>query len=194
MKHRTNNHRPDLIFLVIAAASLSMLCSSFVLSQEPDLATAQQSSGNQLLESIEKFYYNGEFDKAKELVNSYLQEKPALKDDQIRAYKILARINLVQGDSVQAKENARNLLTLDPDYEPTIEEETPNFVNLITVLKLEQSQLAEKTKTSGSQLKKWLIIGAGGVAAAAIIVVAATGREGGNENKSEPLPEPPNFP
>jgi hypothetical protein len=194
MKHRTTNHRPDLIFLVLVVTSLFMFCYSIVLSQESDLSTAQQSSGNQLLESAEKLYYNREFDEAKEIVNRYLQENPALQDDQIRAYKILVRINLVQGDSIQAKENVRKLLTIDSDYEPTIEQETPNYVNLIAVVKLEQSQLAEKTEASGSQLKKWLIIGAGGVAAAAIIVLAATGKESEQENKFKPLPEPPNFP
>ena len=194
MQHRTNNYKKSLVFIVLVVMGISMFCFSVIFSQDSDLFPAQPSSGNQLLESAEKFYYNGEFDKAKELLNGYLQEKPDSKDDRISAYKILARINLVQDDSIQAKENARNILILNPDYEPTIEQETPNFVNLIATVKIEQSQLAEKSKASGLQLKKWLIIGAGGMATAAIVVLIASGKEGGKANKSEPLPEPPNFP
>ena len=72
MQHRTNNYKKSLVFIVLVVMGISMFCFSVIFSQDSDLFPAQQSSGNQLLESAEKFYYNGEFDKAKELLNGFL--------------------------------------------------------------------------------------------------------------------------
>jgi hypothetical protein len=194
MRQQINNFPVFFQFHVLTMFGLIILCSNIIFGQDYHTFATQQPAVVRELDSAEKLYYNGEFDKAKSTVKNYLIEKPSSQFDRVRAYKILVRINLVQGDSVQANENARNLLTLDPAYEPTIEQETPNFVNLIAKVKNEQSQTKRKSKSSVWQFKRWLIFGAGGVATAAIIVLAGTGKEAGKDHQTEILPEPPDFP
>ncbi len=158
-------------------------------------ARVQALSVTQKLDSAEHHYYNREFQKAIEMVNICLMQTPGEKGNQIRAYHLLARIYLAQEDAVRASENIGKILNLEPQFQPTIEQDTPQFVALVSEVKAEHRPLAPKTRKRG--IKKWIWIGAGSVATAAIIVLVAN-RNGKDVEKvipvTEPLPEPPSFP
>jgi hypothetical protein len=94
-----------------------------------------------------------------------------------------------------AKENILKILEIESSYQPTIEQETPRYVNLVTEIRKERAQLAASAVETG--ISTWLLIGAGGVAAAAIIALVTTGGDdNGNTTGGQPKPlsEPPPFP
>jgi len=137
----------------------------------------------------EESYYEGDFDKATEFLNLCLRETNATDEHRVKAYTILTRISLAQDDIKSARKYIEIILKIDSNYEPTIEEETPKFVNLFTEIKT--AQLDRNDNKSG--FNKWIIVGAGGVATTAIILLVAA--KGGNkETEKENLPEPPAFP
>jgi hypothetical protein len=179
--------------LILALLYLQIFCTLSV-SSSIVVASSQLSSGDRL-DQAEENYYNGEFEKAIELANQCLSEESLSIAHRLRAHKILARTLLAKDDLKSTKKNIKLILSLEPSYQPTIEQETPRYVNLVAEMRAEQTQLAVSQQDSG--LNKWLLIGAGSVAAAAIIVLVASG--GGDEgatddNKNNPLSQPPAFP
>ncbi len=178
------------IYLVLAFFHLQVI---FLNPQGNSALYASDQSGcRDRLDQAEEFYYDGDFNKSIEIINQCLQEQSISNNDRNRAYTILVRIYLAKEDIQTAKENVRKILKLEPEYQPTIEQETPKFVNFVAEVKKEQEQLAATEAASG--ISSWLLIGAGGVAAVAIIAIVASGSgdEQGTQNTS--LPKPPDFP
>jgi hypothetical protein len=103
---------------------------------------------------------------------------------------------LVQDNQLEAAEHVRRILELDSSFKPTIEQEKPDFVNLVAEIRRENVRAAERSQQNRN--RKWVYIGAGGAAAAAVLVLVATagGSSNGEDNNKfgNPLPEPPSFP
>jgi hypothetical protein len=157
------------------------------------LFASENKSCESLLNLAEEKYYDGEFDKGIQLVHQCLQETSGSHANLVRGYTILVRIFLAKEETDSAKTALLNILKLEPDYQPTIEKETPKYVNFVTEVREEQSKQAALLAPSGK--RKWLWIGAGGAAAVAIIAIVASGNGGGdNPQTNRPLPEPPSFP
>jgi hypothetical protein len=147
------------------------------------------------LDLAEENYYDDNFEDAIDLVNQCLQEPSLTESIRLRAYKILARTYLAMDNIQLAKENILKILVLESSYQPTIEQETPGYVNLVTEIRKERAQLAASAVETG--ISTWLLIGAGSVAAVAIIALVATGGDDNGNNTSgqpRPLSEPPPFP
>ena len=149
----------------------------------------------QKLDLADEKYYDGNFDNAIDLVNQCLQEPSVTESVRIRAYKILARTYLAMDNIQLAKENILKIIEIESAYQPTIEQETPKYVNLVTEVRKERALITASAVETG--ISTWLLIGAGSVAAVAIIALVATG--GGdngttNGGQSKPLSEPPPFP
>jgi len=145
------------------------------------------------LDQAEENYYNGDLDQSISLVRQCLESQNLQTDTRIRAYKILARCYMAGQQPDSAKKAIIFILNLDPSFQPTIEQESPRFINLVTETKKEQALLVKAgKKTLG---KPWIWIGAGGVAVAAVIVLVAAGsgaEEGNNQNQA--LAAPPALP
>ena len=185
----TRNLRECLVILLMTFFGFYL--SGIPISLSGKLAAAENQLSTKQINEAEESYFNGEFEKAIELVNLSLSDPKLPKPDQMKAYTILARIYVAKDELNQAKENIRNILKIDPNYQPTIEQEMPIFVSLVSQVKKENSD--KKAVPAKSGIKKWLLLGAGGAAAAAVIVLVANGgKEKGSE--SNPLPEPPSFP
>jgi hypothetical protein len=151
-------------------------------------ADDQTSCANHI-KVAEESYYAGDFERATEFVNLCLREPAVSDENQIKAYTILTRISLAQDDLLSARKYIEIILKIDPEYEPTIEQETPKYVNLVAEIK---TALAEADKQNGG-FNKWILVGAGGVATTAIILLVAA--KGENEDtQTNILPEPPAFP
>jgi len=153
------------------------------------LLAGDQSSCSNHIKVAEESYYAGDFEKAVEFVNLCLREPAATDDHRVKAYTILTRISLAQDDLKSARQYIEIILKIDPKYEPTIEEETPKYVNLVAEIK---TALSDVNDDKGG-INKWIFVGAGGVATTAIILLVAA-KGGKKDNQEESLPEPPTFP
>jgi hypothetical protein len=182
-----SNSRP------LPLALSSVLLYLQVMTAAPLVTVADEQTCISNLDQAEESYYNGDLDKSINLVNQCLTDSLLSKEIRIRAYKLLARSYLSKEDVDLAKKTVLLLLEIVPTYQPTIEEESPHFVKLVTDTRAEQARIrAEQEKTG---MSPWVWIGAGGAAAAAIIVLVATGSGGEeNNNTNQPLPGPPALP
>jgi hypothetical protein len=163
-----------------------MYGGSFVLhASNPDNCTEN-------LDQAEEHYYNGEFDMTIKIVNQCLQLQSLSNENQIRSYIILARTYLAKDDTILAKDNIRIILKLDPGYQPTIEQETPKYVNFVAKVKEEQDPL--NISEAGIGISSWILIGAGSAAAVAIIAIVASGSGDDKGDSNTSLPKPPDFP
>jgi hypothetical protein len=155
-------------------------------------ASAQETTDtiSEKLAAAEELYYEGKFNEAVSLVNECLIEKSVQAQDKKTAYKLLANIRLSQENPAAAETDIRQLLAVDPDYTPTIEQETPQFVKLVTEVKAKIKQEQPKKKT-------WLWIGAGAAAAVAVTTfLIIQGNDDGSEEPiiNKPLALPPAWP
>lgn len=179
------------LYLIVAFLNLQIYC--LIPAAEAGLRAGEQPSNcSEQLEEAEEMYYDGEFDKAIQMVNQCLAQSSLPKEEQVRSYTILARTYLAKEDTLLTKENIRIILKLAPDYQPTIEQETPRYVNLVAEVRKEQTQSVVAESDSG--IPSWLWIGAGSAAAVAIIAIVASGGSDENGNQDTSLPEPPDFP
>ena len=181
---QTEHFRFLIVCLIITIILPNMFGSVCV-----SLLAGDQTSCSNHIKVAEESYYAGDFEKAMEFVNLCLREAGATDDHRVKAYTILTRISLIQDDLKTARKYIEIILKIDPKYEPTIEQETPKYVNLVAEIKTALSD----ANTEKGGFNKWILVGAGGVATTAIILlVAAKGGKKDTENNN--LPEPPAFP
>jgi hypothetical protein len=144
------------------------------------------------LNKAEESYYNGQFDEALQLSRQCLQNTSLTPENRLRAYTILARTFLGKNETDSSKWAINRILELNPDYQPTIEQEKPQYVHLVTEIKIERAYAEQKKGKKG--INKWIWIGAGTVASAAIITLLTSGNSGSKETTKNTLGEPPPFP
>jgi len=164
-----------------------VLSDSAVLFAQDDCA--------QYLKSAEKNYYAGKFDEAIDLIKLCLRQGQKSPETQFRALKILCQAYLAKDYREAAREVARKLIDLQPDYTPTIEQEPPPFIVLVNEVRAESGISVEKSsdKTSFFEKNKSLLwIVGGGAALIGLTAVLAAG--GNNKKESKPLAHPPDWP
>lgn len=144
---------------------------------------------SEVLVTAEKLYYNGQFDLAIETVKKCLREQTLPKPDRIKAYTILARAFFAKDQKEAAIQIVMKILELQPGYQPTIEQDTPQYVNLVAEVRHGQTQKVTAAESGGN---KWIWIGAGGAVLVAAAVYLLNRDDGGSQD--EPLPGPPDFP
>jgi len=178
--------------LIPAILFLQLLCP-FASNQYMLFAQDNQTCES-TLNQAENNYYEGNFDETISLIRECLKNPELKQPEKIRAYKILSRTLLAQDNINATKEIINKIIDLEPEFSPTIEEETPQFVTIINEVKLERMQLTPK-QNEGASSSSWLWYALGGAAATAIVVAIII--DGGDDKpvvESENLPEPPNFP
>lgn len=189
MINRINKCNSRIILLALCVALLNLQ----LISAEPLLSAGDEQSCISKLEQAEESYYNGDLDQALFLTNQCLADSALKKELRIRAYKIRARAYLAKDQLDLAKTSILLLLDLKPTYQPTIEEESPRFVNAVAEVRTERERLKAEQEKAG--MSPWVWIGAGGAAAAAIIVIVATSSGSGVDNTTnQPLQGPPALP
>lgn len=154
-----------------------------------------QSDCQKILDKARNLYYEGRFDESVNLVRSCIASEEITKDERRQAYKILAQIALARNDKDKARNAVRRLLQIDPDYKPTIEQETPSYVELVESVRAEmdskvshESHKAE-IKEDKKGISKWWYYSAGAVVAGSAYFLLS---KDGNK-KDEPLKEPPEW-
>jgi hypothetical protein len=182
------------ILYLIAYISLPHIVYPFRTIEQDQL-----SCGDQLNNAVD-LYYDGDLDAAIIKVQKCLKSPNLNESILVRAYTILTRIYLAKENYVEAEKNIVLILDLNPAYAPTIETETPQFINLVAETKQRLAQRKESEvvviSPDSTGISPWIWVGAGGAAIAIIAIVAANGRDGIQLPvvDTQPLPEPPDFP
>ena len=192
MMRRIKYRPPRLLISHLILSFLFLQVYTLVAVDKNALIASDETSCSEKLDQAEEHYYEGEFEITIKIVNQCLQQQTLSNEDQIRSYKILARTYLAKDDTVLARNNIRIILKLNPAYQPTIEQETPKYVNFVAKVKNEQDQL--NISEAGTGISSWILIGAGSAAAVAIIAIVASGGSDDKETQETSLPKPPDFP
>ena len=184
-------YRKIIVFKLIVLLLLLQSAGSYL---KPDFGLFAQNNQicSENLEKAEDAYYDGEYTKTITLISNCLKEPNITNEQRVYAYTILSRTFLVMDEKAKAKEFINKIIDIKQDYLPTIEQETPNFVNFVLQVRKEREQIIKSKEESG--ISQWVWIGAGSaVATAAVIVLISSGNED-KDKKNNTLPEPPQFP
>lgn len=173
---------------LFALLFLFLVIHLFVLN--PVYAAFQNIPDEELLEQAENYYYDGDFNSAIKLTNQFLSQAKLTKENKRNAYILLVHIFLAKNDATSAKKVVESILTIDPAYTPTLEEETPKYVTFVTEVK--KQYMAKKVKPKREEID-WVLWGSAGAGATLLIILLASGgSDGGSGSKT--LTTPPEFP
>ena len=185
------NYRKFFILKLIVLFLLLQISSSFVNPYYDLFAQTDQSCAD-ILEKAEDAYYDGEYDQAIQLTSKCLKQPDITVEQKSHVYTILSRTFIAMNQIEKAEEYINENLDINPDYLPTIEQETPAYVNLVIQERKKREEVVKVVEAAG--ISSWVWIGAGGVLATAAIIVIASSGSNDDEPKDKPLPEPPVFP
>ncbi|MBD3225958.1 MAG: hypothetical protein GF313_14620 [Caldithrix sp.] len=185
ISHRTSIglfHR----FIIILLLVISPLYSQD--AQQPD-------SGKECAQSIleaQELYYNGYFDEAIRQIKPCLKLPIGTDSLKLKALKITAQALQAKDDTLKARKVTEKLLTIFPNYYPTIEQEPPQFVQLVEDVR--PTVNLSKTKDDKpfyTKKSSWVYFGGAAILTAGLIKLLM------NNNKSKDdksLPQPPGWP
>lgn len=177
--------------LIVQSAPPLMFFNSKVVAQEQESSTCQK-----ILDQAQRLYYEGHFTEAVNLVKSCLTDSKITKSERINAYKILSQVAMALDNFEQAKEIIRQMLKLDPEYQPTIEEEPPRFIELVETVRMESSTAAAKStlEKQDSKIPGWFYYTVAGVAVATGTYFFMTNGDQSAKKKDKILDSPPDWP
>ena len=183
------------IFCLIVFASYQLLLPGFSQGLNLFAQTSQGIDLHQKINLAQKLYFEGNFDSAIDLIKQCLQQGLSADNEKVRAYKILAQAYLAKGFEQPAQEVVKKLLEIVPEYTPVLEEDPPQFVELVKKIKNAPAEKSKSTNNTNQKKTYWLWVGSAGVVilgATAILVL--NGPETHNTDQDEPLPLPPTWP
>lgn len=190
MIYKIDKYRIIIIPLLIAFLHLQVMAG--VSDADSNDGSADQDTCARILDVAEDNYFDGNLNRAVELVFQCLSQSSTDIEIKVRAYTILGRIYLVKEEPEKTKGMVKKILEINPSYQPTIEQETPRYVNLVNEVK-KTWQPPVPTETAAG-ISSWVWIGAGTAAAAAIIIIVAGGGKDETSSGAKPLPKPPDYP
>jgi hypothetical protein len=156
----------------------------------PVFAALQSTPDEELLEKAESNYYDGDFENAIKFANKYLSQANLNKENKENAYILLVHIFLAKNDAPSATKVVESILNIDPEYMPTLEQETPKFVTFVS--EVHKQYLAKKV-TPKKEKTDWVLWGGAGAAATLLLILVASGGDEGG-SKAKPLSLPPDLP
>lgn len=156
----------------------------------------QAVRSDELLKNAENAYYEEDFPAAVKFSNRYLEQVNLTNEDKEKAYILLTHIYLAVDDTVDAEKSVNNILGFNLRYSPTLEMETPKYVNFVTKIK-EKYASKSRVVTPKSTVKKslninWYIVGGAGVAVTVIAILLLSGDD--DKTADQPLSMPPQLP
>jgi len=170
----------NLVNSLVACLILTLTFSAFSVA----MAQAQSSCEAELNQAEQK-YRSGELNAALALINRCLGRKETTKQDKMGAYKLLGKIFIAQEKPEEAKKTFMIMLTLNPQMTMDPLQETPEVITIFneakTVFEKQPRQPEEPRPAKKGGSKKWLWIGAGGLAAAGTVAILILGGKGEDE-------------
>lgn len=188
MCNRANPNKPHFFSLFLLFSFINMQLAGSVLAGSSGQDESDKQACDKKLTQAEQSYYKGNFDETIELVKECLKDSTLVEPDRLKGYSLLARTFLAKGNKETAGEVVKKILNIDESYQPTIEQETPRYVNFVAEVR--KDFVKQTTAPVKSSYKNWVWIGGGSVLAITAIAIIASG--GGSDEKS--LPKPPGFP
>jgi hypothetical protein len=154
-----------------------------------------QDECTQYIKAAEQNYYAGKFDEAIEQIKSCLKQGQLSQNIQFRALKVLCQAYLAKDYREAAREVARKLIDMKPDYTPTLEQEPPPFIVLVNEVRAEKGTSATNSAEDVSFFEKhksllWIV--GGGAALIGLTAILAAGSN--NKKEAQPLAHPPDWP
>ncbi len=190
-----NRKKPLTFSLILIFFWGQLLAPVFNRSFTVSAQVQDQVKCEEEINKAQKEYYDGRFDEAIDLIKICLKKDGLTENERGKAYKILAQALLAKGFTSQAKQVIKKILEITPQYSPTIEQEPPQFVELVSEVKNEaQIQKIKNKKSKKNNGKKWLWIGAGGVVIASIAAILINSGGESSEEKDQTLASPPDWP
>jgi len=157
---------------------------------------SKNTSQHEKINMAQKLYFDGNFDLAIDLIKQCLQEGITADNEKVRAYKILAQAYLAKDYQQPAMEVIKKLLDIVPEYSPVLEEDPPQFVELVKKVKTEASKKTTgKPKPVNEKPSPWLWVGsAGALIIGTSAILFLTGPKTGSIPQNKTLPHPPDWP
>ena len=184
--------------IYLSAFLIFFLQLSSPLWDSSGILFAGEKTCKEKLAKAEEYYYEEAFEEAQALILDCLNASSCTKEEQIKAYAILTRISLARDNTKAARALILKILKINPAYSPTVEEETPRYVNLVAEIKKEFVSTKEapaKEQRPADSKSTWIWIGAGAAAVTTAVIILIAGGAGENSNgKEKSLPTPPPFP
>jgi hypothetical protein len=153
-----------------------------------------QEGCDQYISSAEEKYYSGKFDEAIEFIKLCLKQPNRSADTEFKALKILCQAYLAKDFRDAAREVAKKLIDINPDYSPTIEQEPPPFIVLINEVRSARAPAGKTAQSVGffEKNKSLLWIVGGGALLIGLTAILAAGAD--EKKNNEPLSNPPDWP
>ena len=155
---------------------------------------AQQSDESDcsiILKQAQNMYYEGRFDESVNLIKSCLTSKELTNDERRQAYKIFSQVELARDNKDEAIKIISQILKMDSTYQPTIEQETPTYVQLVDSVRSEMTTeiKVKPAIIENKGISKWWYYSAGAVVVGSTLLLLGND----DEKKNEPLKLPPNW-
>jgi len=180
---------------------LQRLTLIMILSLIPVTLAQAQSLCEVALNEAEQKYRSGDFSAALILINRCLIRTEATAQDKVWAYKLLGKVHIAQENPDEAKKAFALMLRLSPETTLDPTQETPEVMAIFNEVKAafekpRPPRAGPQPKKKGGS-KKWIWIGAGGVAAVGATAILLGGGGGNGDGTTPPptgFPLPPGRP
>jgi tetratricopeptide (TPR) repeat protein len=184
------------IFWLIFFISYQLLAPDSGLGTGLYAQVPQSTNQHEKISLAQKQYFEGNFDLAINLIKACLQEGIIADNEKVRAYKILAQAYLAKDFEQPAREVIKKLLEIVPEYNPSIEEDPPQFIELVKKVKKENTvKKTEQPKAINDNRNHWLWVGSAGVVIlGATAILMLNGPKSRTGEQAKPLSPPPPWP
>ena len=157
------------------------------------ISNRQEVTNEEFLRMAENAYYDEDFNAAIKYAKLYLGQANLTDENKEIAYILVTHIYLALDDAAVAEKSVNKILDINPAYTPTMQMETPRYVNFVNKIK---KKYVSKSKSvprpvRSSQNINWYLWGGAGVAITALAILLL-----GDDNgkKGQPLSLPPLLP
>ncbi len=164
---------------------------TFFMSEHALIAQDAQNIQGQLRQA-KALYYNGQFQKAQDIVLKVLSEKEINRKQQFNSLVLLAEIRRAINDERGARKIIDRILDLNPDYNPPLSEFPPNFIKMVNEEKQKRQPAQQEALPKPWYKKSLYWAGAGGAAVITTGILLLT--RPNKSTKKKWLPLPPNWP
>ena len=175
---------------IIMSVFLALAFTSFLASAGVTEALAQELTCTERLTQADEQYKTGRFEEVIELLKTCVENESFTEEEQQRAYRLLSLSYLGKDLATDARGAIRKLLELVPNYQVNLEQDPPQFAEMINEVKQEmlpepepepepkpvETQTPEPvTPKKKNNTLKWIAIGGGVVLAGVLAAVLLSG-------------------
>lgn len=177
--------------LIVSFLFMNLITPIYVVDGELFAQQSGESDCDKILNQAQNLYYEGRFDESVNLIKSCLTSKELTNNERQRAYKIFSQVELARGNKTEATKIISQILKMDSAYQPTIEQETPTYVQLVDSVRSEMTTVTkvEPIIVESKGISKWWYYSAGAVVVGSTLLLLGDD----DKKKDKPLDTPPEW-